>query len=222
MKKQSGTTLPSSLSDVSHRYLEKRAARFDGAARADDAKLRATLEALKIKRWPVLFEIERDFGGLRFAEESEAWLIGPYAIAKSTPKWVTENVGGVPLVCVGRNDTGGLFTDESGQIWDEDAAEGAIFPRADSMTRRLEKEAYNRNIHELKQRKYKILPRKADAAGGARRLELPLVTVASDEIGSMWQNEDFTVLKSTNDVRVFAKTDAALKRAVAALGASAG
>lgn len=216
MKKKSGTTLPSSLSDASHRYLEKHAARFDAAARADDATLRATLEALKIEPWPVLFEIERDFGGLRFAEDSEAWLIGPHAIAVSTPEWVTENVGGVRLVCVGRNDTGGLFADESGQIWDEDAAEGAIFPRADSMKRRLEKEAYNRNIQELEQRKYEILPLEADAATGALRLGLPLVTAASDAIGSVWQNEDFTVLKSTDDVRVFAKTDAELARAVAA------
>jgi hypothetical protein len=218
MKKKSDAPLPSSLSDVSRRFLQMHGARFDAAARADEATLRATLDALKIKPWPVLFEIERDFGGLRFAEESEAWLLGPYAIAKSTPEWVTETINGAPLVCVGRNDTGGLFADKSGLIWDEDAAEGAIVLRADSMKRRLEKEAYSRNIHELRQRKYKILPREADAAGGARRLDLPLVTFASDEIGSMWQNEDLTVSKSANDVRVFAKTDAALERALAVLG----
>jgi len=86
VNKKVEATLPASLSDVAREHLERRAARIDPAAHADDKKLQTTLAALKIKPWPALLDIERDFGGLRFAEESEAWLLGTYAMAKKIPK----------------------------------------------------------------------------------------------------------------------------------------
>ena len=207
----SGTPkLPGSLSDVAVAFFEAYEARFDLAARADDETLRATLAKLKIEPWPVLFEIERDFGGLCFAE----WLFGPYCLVKKAPRLKKTRANPVPLVCVGVSPTGRLLADESGRIWDEDV--GSIRLRADSMQRRIEREAYGDNIHALRQYSYEILP-SAVAAAGAKRLRLPLIRVASDAFERVWQSDELTVWKSTDDVRVFAKNDAALKTAVAAL-----
>jgi len=217
VNKKVEATLPASLSDVAREHLERRAARIDPAAHAEDKKLQTTLAALKIKPWPALLDIERDFGGLRFAEESEAWLLGTYAMAKKIPKRMTTKVDGTLLVCVGGNDTGRLFADESGQIWDEDAVAGTLLRRAESMQRRLEKEAYGGNISELGQHSFKALAASIDADAGSRALGVPLVQVASDEIERIWQSDKLTVWRSTEDVRVFAKTAAALAKAVAVL-----
>jgi hypothetical protein len=199
-------------------YLKDYGARFDPKARADEATLRATLAKLKIKPWPVLFEIERDFGGLCFAD----WILGPYAIVKKAPRLKNTRAEPVLLVCVGVNDTGRLLVDESGQIWDADAAAGSVRLRADSMERRIEREAYGSQIDVLRQHSYKILPSTVSAAAGAKRLGLPLIEKPSDKHESVWQSDELTVWKSTDDVRVFAKTDAALEKAVAAFGSSAG
>jgi len=215
----SAPKLPKTLGEVAVAHLSVRSARFDLTARADEPTLRATLAKLKIDPWPVLFEIERDFGGLRFAEASEDWLLGPYAITKKAPKLRNTRPRPVPLVCVGVNDTGPLFVDASGQIWDADSAAGSLHLRADSMQRRLEREAYGDHIRVLGQHRYEILSITASAAAGAKKLGLPLIIKASDAIERVWQSADLTVWRSTDDVRVFAKTDAALKKAVAALGA---
>ena len=209
--------LLSSLSDVAVGYLEQLAARFDLAARADDKKLRATFAKLNIKPWPALLEIERDFGGLRFAEGRGDWLLGPYAIVTQAPRLKNTKASPVLLVCVGVNDTGGLFADEPGQIWDEDAAAGSPRLRADSMQRRIEREAYGDNIGVLGQYSFKILPSTVSAAAGAKKLRLPLIRAASDTFERVWQSDKLTVWKSTHDVRVFAKSDAALNKALAAL-----
>lgn len=212
----SAPKLPSSLSDVALAYLKAYEARFDPKARAEPEKLRATLAKLKIEPWPVLFEIERDFGGLVFAE----WILGPYAMVKKSPKLKKTRATPVPLVCVGGNDTGRLLADESGQIWDEDAAAGTVRLRADSMERRIEREAYGSQIDVFRQHSYKILPSKVSAADGAKKLGLPLIEKPSDKNESVWQSDELTVWKSTDDVRVFAKTDAALEKAVAAVGSA--
>jgi len=203
--------LPRSLSEVAVAFFEAYEARFDLAARADDDTLRATLGKLKIEPWPVLFEIERDFGGLCFAE----WLFGLQALVKKAPRLKKTRANPVPLVCVGVNPTGRMLVDESGQIWDEDV--GSIRLRADSMQRRIEREAYGDHISALRQYSHEILPSTVAAAAGAKRLRLPLIRVASDAFECVWQNDELTVWKSTDDVRVFAKNDAALKTAVAAL-----
>ncbi len=203
--------LPGSLSDVAVAFFEAYGARFDLAARADDETLRAALAKRNIEPWPVLFEIERAFGGLCFGES----LFGPYCIVKKAPRLRNTRSTPVPLVCVGVNDTGRLLADESGQIWDEDV--GSIRLRADSMQRRIEREAYGDNIDALRQYSHEILPSSVAAAAGAKRLGLPLIRVASDAYERVWQSDELTVWKSTDDVRVFAKNDAALKTAVAAL-----
>lgn len=214
--RSSAPQLPS-LSDVAVAYLQGLAARFDLAARADHETLRATLAKLKIEPWPALLEIEREFGGLRFAEGGGDWLLGPYAIAKTAPRLKNTRANPVPLVCVGVNDTGGLFADEAGRIWDEDAAAGSLRLRADSMQRRIEREAYGDNIGALGQYRFEVLPSTVSAAAGAKQLGLPLIRRASDKFERVWQSDKLTVWKSTHDVRVFAKSDAALKKAVAAL-----
>lgn len=203
--------LPGSLSDVAVAFFAAYEARFDLTARADDETLRATLAKRNIEPWPVLFEIERDFGGLCFGES----LFGPYCIVKKAPRLRNTRANPVPLVCVGVNDTGRLLVDESGQIWDEDV--GSIRLRADSMQRRIEREAYGDHIHALRQYSHEILPSAVAAAAGAKRLGLPLIRKASDAFERVWQSDELTVWKSTDDVRVFAKDDAALKTAVAAL-----
>lgn len=134
---------------------------------------------------------------------------------KKAPRLKKTRANPVPLVCVGVNDTGRLLVDESGRIWDEDV--GSIRLRADSMQRRIEREAHGDNIHALRQYSHEILPSTVAAAAGAKRLRLPLIRVASDDYESVWQSDALTVWKSTDDVRVFAKNDAALKIAVAAL-----
>lgn len=205
-------TLPSSLSDVAVAYLKDYEALFDPKARADEEKLRATLAKLKISPWPALFEIERDFGGLCFA----GWILGPYAMVKKSPRLKKTRAKPVPLVCVGGNETGRLLADESGRIWDADAAAGTVTLRADSMERRIEREAYGSQIDVFRQYSYKILPSTVSAADAAKKLGLPLIEKPSDEHESVWQTETLTVLKTTDDVRVFAKTEAALAEAVAA------
>lgn len=197
--------LPSSLSEVAVRYLETRAARFE-----------VSVSARKIKLWPALLEIERTFGGLHFAD----WLLGPSAIVMKAPKLRNTRTSPVPLVCVGVNDTGRLFADEGGQIWDEDAAAGSLRLRADCMERRIEREAYGFHIGVLGQHRFKVLPSSVSAAAGAKKLGLPLIKKASDQFERVWQSDKLTVWKSTDDVRVFAKTDAALKKAVATIEAA--
>jgi hypothetical protein len=214
----SAPKLPKTLSDVAVAYLDGLAARFDLTARADDATLRATLAKRKLDPWPVLFEIERDFGGLCFAEGGGDWLLGAYAIAVKTPKLRNTRTSPVPLVCVGVNDTGPMYVDAAGQIWDADAAAGSLRLRADSMQRRIEREAYGDHIGALGQHRFEILPLTVAAAAGAKKLGLPLIRKASDANERVWQSADLTVLRTTDDVRVFAKTDAALKKAVAACG----
>jgi hypothetical protein len=194
-------------------YLQGHAARFDLDARADPRALRAMLAKQKLEPWPTLFAIERDFGGLRFAD----WVLGPHAIVKTSPRLKTTRARPVPLVCVGVNDTGRLLADDSGQIWDEDAAAGSVRLRADSMRRRLEREAYGEHIRVLRQHRFEILPSSVAAEAGAKRLALPLIRKASDQHERVWQSDQLTVWRSTDDVRVFATTDAALKQAVAAL-----
>lgn len=108
----------SSLSAVALAFLEAYDARFDPAARADEETLRAALAKRSIAPWPVLFEIERAFGGLRFGES----LFGPYCVIKRAPRLRSTRSQPAPLVCVGVNDTGRLLVDELGRIWDEDAA----------------------------------------------------------------------------------------------------
>lgn len=63
-------------------------------------------------------------------------------------------------------------------------------------------------------------PVSVSAAAGAKKLGLPLIKKASDQFERVWQSDKLTVWKSTNDVRVFAKTDAALKKAVATIEAA--
>jgi hypothetical protein len=214
----SAPKLPSSLSDVAVAYFEGYAARFDLKARADDETLRATLAKLKIEPWPVLFEIERDFGGLCFAEGGGDWLLGAYAIAKKAPRMKNTRARPVPLVCIGVNDTGPLYVDEAGQIWDADEAAGSLRLRADGMARRMEREAYGLRIHELRQGvHYEILPSSVAAAAGAKKLGLPLIRKASDAFERVWQSDEFTVLKTTDDVRVFATSAAGLAKALAAV-----
>jgi hypothetical protein len=211
----SAPKLPSSLSAVAVAYLKGYASRFDLAARAEPDVLRATLAKLKIEPWPVLFDIERDFGGLCFAGD---WLIGPYAIVKRAPRLKNTRARPVPLVCVGVNDTGPMFTDEAGQIWDTDVAAGSIRLRADGMQRRIEREAHAIRVGDLGQHvHYQILPRTVPAAAGAKKLGLPLIRKASDAYERVWQTDELTVWKSTDDVRVFAKSAAALEKALAAV-----
>lgn len=210
--------LPSSLSAVTLAWLTRQGARFDPAARVPSAELRARLGTLKLAPWPVLLEIERDFGGLRFAEGRGDWLLGPIAVAKAAPRLRRTRTKPVPLVCVGFNDTGGLFADESGQIWDDDAAANSLRLRSATMAGRLEREAYGFRIGLLGQRSHQILPR-VGAAAAAKKLRLPLIEAASDEHERVWQSSALTVWESTDDVRVFAKSPAALAKAVAAFGA---
>lgn len=208
--------LPGSLSEVAVAFLEKRGARFDLEARAEPEKLRGALAKLKVAPWPALLELEREFGGLRFAD----WLLGPFAVITEAPKLRNTKSSPVALVCVGVNDTGRLFADEAGQIWDEDMAAGSLRLRADSMERRLEREAYAFRIGVLGQRCFKVLPSSVSAAAGAKRLKLRLIGKASDQFERVWQSDTLTVWKSTDDVRVFAKTEVALKKAVASLARS--
>lgn len=49
-----------------------------------------------------------------------------------------------------------------------------------------------------------------------------MIKKPSDKNESVLQSDEFTVWKSTDDVRVFAKTGAELEKALAAFGASAG
>lgn len=174
------------------------------------------LEALKLETWPVLFEVEHDFGGVCFGE----WVLGTAANAKRSQKEPMKKAGGVPLVCVGVNDTGRLLIDQSGRIWDEDVSANSLRLRADSMRRRIEREAYGDNINALTQYSYEILPKRVNAAAGARALGLPLIKSASDAFERVWQSDKLTVWKSTDDVRVFAKNAAQLKKAVAAVEGS--
>jgi hypothetical protein len=106
----------------------------------------------------------------------------------------------------------------SGQIWDEDAAAGTVGLRADSMERRMEREAYGSQIDVLGQYSYKILPGTVSAADAANKLGLPRIEKASDEHETFWQSDALTVSKTTDDGRVFARTDAALAEALAAFG----
>ncbi len=214
-----GPKLPTTLSAVAVAHLERRAVRFDLDARADPDTLRRTLAKAKLAPWPVLFDLERDFGGLRFAEGSEDWLLGTHAVITCEPRVRTTRSKPVPLVCVGVNATGRLLIDESGNIWDEDEAANSVHLRADGMERRLEREAHGFRTNVLGQRFYEVLPSTIAAAAGAKKLGLPLVKKASDAHEKVWQNASLTVLKTTDDVRVFAKTDAALQKALTALGA---
>ncbi|MEO8702050.1 MAG: hypothetical protein ABI867_18550 [Kofleriaceae bacterium] len=85
------------------------------------------------------------------------------------------------------------------------------------MQRRIEREAYGGNIDVLGPYSFKNLPSSVSAAAGAKKLELPLIRKASDKFERVWQSDKLTVLKTTHDVRVFAKTAAALEKATTAV-----
>lgn len=210
------------LSAVAMAHLWRRGARFDQENRADSRTLRTALADFGIDCWPALEDIEARYGGLRFAESSDEWVLGPFAMTRLRRERTARVHLGTTLVCVGTKNDGRLFASARGTVWHEDASGGTVAEHASTMTKRIEKEAFGARARALEQRIEIDLHRLVDTPHLARLLDLPFQRPPSDAFETWWQGESLTLIRTTSGTRVSCRSRANLDRALHAIGRSSG